>query len=260
MRPPVSTLAHRHGMFDVRRSPRSDPHRLSRRLDHEWAALRRRRSALAAVGTWGLTPSPIVDLDEVLAATGYRQAAGPDHNETLRRLLALARTDDLAARIVLQRILPGLLAIVRRRGVRHGAAGLFEELIGTAWIAIRLTHVAADSEHVAATLISDAAHRAFVAPARRRSAREVAVDPGAFAETPDPRVATALEELAALLREAREHGLPSEDVELVRELVRAESTTAVAAARQVTARTVRNHRDRAVYGIRRRTQEDPAAA
>jgi hypothetical protein len=39
--------------------------------------------------------------------------------------------------------------------------------------------------------------------------------------------------------------------------VRAESTAVVAAARQVTPRTVRNHRDRAVYSIRRLTDVDP---
>lgn len=129
-----------------------------------------------------------------------------------------------------------------------------------AWVAIRRTHVAADSEHVAATLISDATHRAFVAPRRRRSAREMTIDPGAFADEPDHTVTTPLEELAALVREARERGLPSEDLELVRALMRVESTAAVAAARSVTARTVRNHRDRAVYRIRRRTEVDPEAA
>ena len=239
-------------------SPSSDPtHLLSSSLDREWAALRRRPDVRATVTSWNLTSPPIGDLDALLAATGYRVAATDAHNEVLRRLLDRARHDDLAARIVLQRILPGLLAAVRRRGLRHGSEGLLEELVGWAWISIRLAHVAAGSRHVAATLVNDATHRAFVAPRRRRSSREIAVDPGSFVDEPDTTDPTPLEELAALIAEARRRGLPGEDLALVRDLVRAESTAVVAAARQVTPRTVRNHRDRAVYSIRRLTDVDP---
>lgn len=260
MRPAVRPGAHVRPMPHACRPPLVDAHLLSARLDREWAGLRGRPVVVARARRWALTDRPIVDLDELLVATGFRQRpAGPAHNEAMRHLLDRARTDDLAARIVLQRILPGLLAVVRRRGWRDGAAGLFEELIGTAWIAIRVTYVAPDSEHVAATLINDAAHRAFVAPRRRKSAREVTVDPGAFVEEPDRRTITPLEELAELVREARQRGLPAGDVDLVRALMQTESTTAVAAARRVTARTVRNHRERAVYRIRRRTEVDPAA-
>jgi hypothetical protein len=220
---------------------------------------------LATVAGWQLTDGRGGDLDELLLATGYRHAARPDGNEVLRRLLDRARAGDgsggrdLAGRIVLQRILPGLLAVVRRRGYGRGTAGLFEELIGTAWISIRVAHVAPDSRHVAATLISDATHRAFVAPRRRRSAREVVTDPIAFVEEAATEELTPLEELAALVAEARGRGLPSEDLTTVRDLMRTESTALVAAARAVTARTVRNHRDRAVYSIRRLTEPDPTA-
>ncbi len=259
MRPAVRVWAHGRRMIHVRR-PLTARDRLSRRLDLDWAALRRRPDVVAEVRRWSLTAGPLADLDELLAVTCYRRPPTDEHNETLRRLLARARTDDLAARIVLQRILPGLLAAVRRRSRRHGPSGLFEELVGCAWISIRRARVGEESEHVAATLISDAVHRAFVAPGRRRSAREVTIEPGAFADQPDPDPTTPLEELAGLFREARERGLPSEDVELVQALMRSESTAAVAAARNVTARTVRNHRDRAAYRIRRRTEVDPEAA
>ncbi len=238
---------------------RDPAQQLSARLDREWAALRRRPDVLAAVVAWRVTPRPPGDLDDVLAATGYRRAATPADNAVLRRLLDRARDDDLAGRIVLQRILPGLLAAVRRRGYGRGSAGLLEELVGSAWISIRVARVAPGSRHVAATLVSDATHRAFVAPRRRRSAQEVITDPTAFVEEPDTAEPTSLEELAGLVAEARRHGLPGEDLTIVRELMRAESTTTVAAVRNVTARTVRNHRDRAVYSIRRLTEPDPAA-
>ena len=232
---------------------------LSCRLDREWAALRRRPDVLRAVARWGVSAAPCEDLDALLASTGHRAAAATaGHNELLRRILDRARDDDLAARIVLQRILPGLLAVVRRRGVTHGSAGLLEELIGSAWISIRVAHVAPGSRHVAATLVSDATHRAFVAPRRRRSAREIAVDPVAFGEEPDTTEPTPLEELAGLVAEARRRGLAGEDLALVQDLMRAESTSIVAAGRHVTPRTVRNHRKRAVHSIRRLTGVDPA--
>ena len=49
-----------------------------------------------------------------------------------------------------------------------------------------------------------------------------------------------------------------EDLALVQDLMRAESTSIVAAGRHVTPRTVRNHRKRAVHSIRRLTGVDPA--
>jgi hypothetical protein len=232
---------------------------LSVQLDREWAALRRRRSVLDSVRGWNLIDGPLADLDEVLAATGHRRTGTPAHNAALRRLLDRARTDDLAARIVLQRILPGLLAQVRRRAIRHGTSGLFEELVGSAWTSIRVAFVAPESRHVAAILVNDAAHRAFVAPARRRSSCEFAVDPGTFADRSGGVDVTPVEELAGLVREARERGLASEDLALVRDLMRTESPSALAAERKVTARTIRNHRARAVYSIRRLTDVDPLA-
>jgi len=231
---------------------------LSERLDGDWSRLRRQPSALSAVRRWRLATAPVTDLDDLLVATGYRRrTATAAENELLHGLLDRARTDDLAARIVLQRMLPGLLADVRRRG-HHGAGcrGLFEELLANAWITIRVSHVAERSEHVAATLVRDACHRTFVAPGRRRSAGEVAVDPGSFVDEPDDTQVTPLEELAAVVGEARHRGLDPADVQLIRDLMRVESPTRLAAQREVTPRTVRNHRDRAVYSIRRLT--DPA--
>jgi len=232
---------------------------LSESLDRDWSRLRRRPGALRAIRRWRLSTTPVSDLDDLLVATGYRRRTStPAENELLHRLLDRARTDDLAARIVLQRMLPGLLADVRRRG-RHssGCRGLFEELLANAWIAIRVTYVAEGSEHVAATLVRDACHRTFVAPKRRRSADEVAVDPLMFVDEPDETEATPLEELAAIVAEARHHGLDATDVQLVRDLMRVEAPTKLAAERQITTRTVRNHRDRAVYSIRRLSEPAP---
>lgn len=248
---------HRTDLRPTRRSSRGD---LSTRLDREWGALRRDPRALTAVGRWGLRDRPFVDLDEVLDAVGYRQTPVAAHNDLLHALTDQARTDDLAARIVLQRMLPGLLADVRRRGgFGRGTAGLFEELLANAWITIRVAHIDPTSACVAGTLVRDACYRTFRAPLRRRVVDEVSVDPGSFTDQPAPADQTALEELAEVVGEARARGLGADDVELVRALVRAESPGEVARDRQVTPRTVRNHRDRAVHEIRRLTDAVPAA-
>ncbi len=238
MRPP----AHR------RRVPSKKRHVLSTSLDREWRALARRPIAVARARSWRVTDQPFDDLDELLVLLGFRTEHRPAHNERLLRLVEIARHDDLAARVVLQRVLPGLLAVVHRR---RGRDGTFEELAGAAWLAIRACRTDTCPEQVAANVVRDAAYRAFTAPARRRSATEIAVDPRTLEETPDvPRIGPA-EELALLLADAREVGVAAGDLALVRDLVVAGSPSQVAARRNVTPRTVRNHRDRITARLRR---------
>src|SRR5262245_35946950 len=107
---------------------RPDRQVLSSRLDREWRALRHDPAALARVRSWALTPAAVGDLDELLVLAGYRVPHTPGRNALLLRLVVLAADDELAARIVLQRLLPGLLAVIRRR--RRSSDGSFEELLG----------------------------------------------------------------------------------------------------------------------------------
>jgi hypothetical protein len=79
----------------------------------------------------------------------------------------------------------------------------------------------------------------------------VAVDPRALDDEPVARAVTACEELAELLGDARRAGFDPIDLDLVRDLLRTGSPAAVAAERKVTTRTVRNHRDRVTYRLRR---------
>ena len=77
------------------------------------------------------------------------------------------------------------------------------------------------------------------------------MDPRTLEETPYTTVVSPCEELALLLGEARAAGVPGRDLDLVCHLVRAGSPSTVAAEREVTVRTVRNHRDRATARLRR---------
>jgi hypothetical protein len=219
---------------------------LSDRLDHEWTLIRSRPRVVARARRWGVTDRPFADLDGLLALAGHGTARTPEANEVLGRLVDAARVDELASRVVLQRLLPGLLATVRRRG--HD--GAFEELFGAAWLAIRSYRTDRRPERIAANLVHDAAYATFTAPRRRRSASEVAIDPRRLDDSPADVVVGPFEELVALLAEARADGLPDEDLELVRHLVRSGSSSAVAADCRVTARTVRNRRDRATARLR----------
>ena len=90
----------------------------------------------------------------------------------LRRLVVAAADDRLAARIVLQRLLPGLLAIVRREQQRERDVDAFDLLAAEAWMAIVTYHPDRRPTDIAARLLNDARHRAFTTP-RRRQVRSV---------------------------------------------------------------------------------------
>src|SRR5688572_8723362 len=82
------------------------------RLQREWDRLRHRPSVVERARAWGVTDHGFDDLDALLALAGFRSAATDDTEAVLRRLVIRAADDELAARIVLQRVLPGLLALV----------------------------------------------------------------------------------------------------------------------------------------------------
>jgi len=226
------------------------------RLDADWDRLRRCRRALARVRGWAsgepadplsVLLSDIDDLDSIVAAT-QRGAAHDD--DILRRLVERARHDELAGRIVVQRLLPGLIS----RSVRHRsyADGIdpVEIVVAAAWIAVRSFDTERRCRHVAASLISDAVFNAFRAPLRRRSAGEQVRAPARFEYLVAPIAAPSpLEELADVVRAARCAGVPADDLELLRRLAQVESTTTIAREREVTTRTIRNHRARAVARI-----------
>ena len=209
--------------------------------------LARRPDAVARANRWGVVPWRLAHLDELLRATGFGVEDTAAHNLVLARLVVIGRHDELAARVAMQRVLPGLLATARRR--RCFERNAFEELAGAAWLAIRSCRAEA-KEHVAAYLVRDAAYRAFTAPSRRRSATEIAVDPRTLDEEPAVERVGPCEELALLLADARESGVPGADIDLFRQLADVGSPGRVARIREVTPRTIRNHRDRAAARLR----------
>lgn len=235
-------------------------HTFARQLDADWARLRHHPPALAVARSWagagrsdplrGLV-AEVDDLETIRLATQRGASGGGEGDQLLLQLLALAPVHPLAGRIVLQRILPGLISASARYRSAHRGADPVELVVATAWIAIQHYDVHRRRRHVAASLISDAVYQTFRQPFRRRSAAEVSVPARMFSGRPanDSPISPEIE-LAGVLAEARRCGVEDHALDVVRQLVRAGSTQAVAEQWGVTARTVRTHRAEAVAQIR----------
>ncbi|MEP6298583.1 MAG: hypothetical protein ABJ382_14745, partial [Ilumatobacter sp.] len=210
------------------------------------------------VRSWSNDPAlaPIVsdirDLDELVRATSRAAGRNGSGDEILRSLITLAIDDELAGRIVLQRILPGLISRSRRwDGHAHGGDAC-DVSIGAAWLAIRTFDVHTRSRHVAPSLISDSLWIGFRRSARRKVEQEVPVPANVLTAYAAPaREAAPLEALAGTLRAARLAGVPAADLELMRSIVVAGSPSQAARQCEVTVRTIRNRRDAASSRIRR---------
>lgn len=240
---------------------------LTTQLDREWRRLRRDDRALRTACSWIGAVRPdgalatilddLDDLDDLVAATDRAadppgdRPGGRRGDEILLELVALARHHQLAGRIVLQRILPGLLSRSSRYSefqVGHGTADI---VVASAWLVIHTYDHERRPRQVAAALISDAVFSAFRQPYRRRAATEQLRPIESWIRVPAAEPpAPPIEEFATVVAEARRHGVDSEHLDLLRDLVRTGSSALVAAELGVTDRTVRNRRLRAVEHVR----------
>jgi DNA-directed RNA polymerase specialized sigma24 family protein len=245
----VNTEAHDPGMTRPPSTTRPTRPGVAARLQWEWDRLRYRPRIVERARAWAVTDVVFEDLDGLLALAGFRATATDETEAVLRRLVGRAASDELAARIVLQRVLPGLLALVRRRHARSGD-DMLEHLVAAAWIAIRTFAPNRRPACLAAALIDEADHACFCRPGRRMSSTEVTFDPARATGMPDERKVSACEELARVLADARAAGVPADDLELVRHLLRTGSPGQVARDLQVSARTIRNRRDRVTLRLR----------
>jgi DNA-directed RNA polymerase specialized sigma24 family protein len=220
------------------------------RLDREWARLRRCPVAVRHAAGWAIVEGPLRDLDQVLAAVGMATRSTPDTESKMRRLVLLARDDSLAARVAVQRLLPGLLAVVRRR--RGEAEHVLDELLGVLWIVIRTFQPSRRPSCMAAALISDADYGAFRSHWRRASSGEqpIGIRPDACEAPPPPE--TSRQIVLGLLAEAShgDGGLSQADLELVCRTLDDVPTVEIARELDVTPRTVRNRRDRITDRLR----------
>lgn len=253
MRPPVSGPSSVAGMPShalaetVHHSSTCRPLRLGDRLNAEWARLRVHRVAVRRAAGWAIVEGALHDLDQILLAVGHQTRWSSANEAAMRRLIAHAAYDELAARVAIQRILPGLLAIVRRRGGREGT---LDELIGAAWIGVRTFDPTRRPACLAAALVADADYRAFRMAWRRRSTGEL---PAGVVPRPLQLVAEAITEeptLSSVLTDGAEAGIPDADLALIRDIAEAVPTQELAARLGLTERAVRYRRDRITDRLR----------
>lgn len=253
------------------RLPQTDNRPLLARLEREWQALNMRPAVLRRAQGWGVA-APFGSLDQLLAAAGYwpsRQArlvvagapaagtsaTGPTRpgcsaNEVLAQLVRAARTDDVAARVVLQRVLPGVVARARRWGSHRtgGSADAFDELLSVTWTVIREFPVERRPLHVAANLLRDSEYRAFERANRRLLVHELTAP-----HLLDGPVLTgdALDATAELAEVVAAAGMLTErELQLIELLARGCSAAEAAVALRVSERTIRNHREVLVHRLR----------
>ncbi len=136
-------------------------------LDREWTALDRSPASTAALRRWATTQPALAGLDSlgaVLAARTHPKAAPA----ILSCLAQLAGEDALAARTLLQALLPGLVRMATTSADDDPAA--LDELVSLAWERIR-SYPTRRPGSVAANVLLDVhkryrEHRAIEAPAR----------------------------------------------------------------------------------------------
>jgi hypothetical protein len=223
------------------------------RLQREWNLLSRRRSAVARATAWKLTPSVLSSLDDLLVLTGLGTApAHPASDETLRRLVTLARHDDLAARVVLQRMLPGLSNCAKRNANGFDTQlDALDELLTEAWTVIRSFPIESRDRYVIKNMLRDCEYRAFL-KARRRMLVQDVTDPTDLdrAVDADEGADEPIGIIVELLRRARFAGMSDADVAVVVTLLNTSTVKQAAVALRVTDRTVRNRRESAVRQLR----------
>jgi len=239
-------------------------------LDREWQRLSRCPRSVRTANSWRLCPEDFASLDDLLAAAGFRgKKCDSVADQVLARLVRRAATDPLAARIVLQRVMPPMVAIARRRGKSCG--GGFDEAMASVlshvWEVIRTYQIERRPAKIAANIVRDTEYFAFV---RGNRSRPLHVSLDEMPEHATMKLATDADgnrlsggygpaEIASsvlvreLLREARMNDLSAQSTRVLEALC--DKTLAeYAAALGISERMARNIRREAVNELRVRTR------
>ena len=215
------------------------------RLQREWNLLSLRRSAVERASAWKLGPRSLDSLDELLVLTGLGTGpVHPDSDDNLRRLVVLARHDDLAARVVLQRMLPGLSACAKRHSNGFDTQlDALDELLTEAWTVIRSFAIERRDRYVIKNLLRDCEYRAFLRAKRKMLVHEL-TDPARLdrAVEQDSSIDEPLDVVVELLGRAKAAGMSEADIRMVVTLMNTSTVKQAAIALCVTDRTIRNRR------------------
>lgn len=228
----------------------------------EWFAMCTNRRVLRTVNTWGLPGLSIGHLDELLVRSGLDGSAEDDDaDQYLAHIQRRAASDELAARVMLQRLLPAMLKMANKRGpiVDNGTVGAFEIIVSAAWVVIRRYPIDRRPVHVAGNLVRDIEYAAFVRDKRLKSSTEetvvgdLALDLAAAQHdrdhaSVDPVAAEG--ELEALLSDLSRLGLSSGDLCMLRSVMNDVNSAEIGDALGINARSARNRRASALKRAR----------
>ena len=198
-------------------------------------------------------PHAVDDLDDVLELCGFGRAIDDhDGDKLLWHLVKHAETCDIAARIVLHRILPALMAMAKRRGqLTHGGMeAAMSDILATAWCVIREYPHQRRHHKVAANLVRDTEYHAFVRHHRLRHVDETQVGDEMLQRMIEANTNDTSYEIVDVLNEAAEMGVDPRHLELLREFASGRTSDDIAARLGVSSRTVRNHKRNAVDAMR----------
>ena len=256
-------MTKRHTITTVHRSPIT-------LLENEWTRMNHSLRVLRTVNSWGLGTCEFHSLNELLHAAGFRTAKSDAvADQTLAKLVRRAATDELAGRIVLQRVLPPLISIAQRRG-RIRSTG-FDDALGMvlshAWEVIRTYPIERRPAKIAANIVRDVEYFAFVRSERRRPTIEILSNEEEYGSNTrsadllsheDPFGRTFGEslpeiELEHLLQQARDNNVSEKSLSILRALS-TQSLDEFAAEHQITRRTARDWMLAATNELRVRTQ------
>jgi hypothetical protein len=229
-----------------------------RQLVDDWAALATKPRLVRQVNDWGLPGAPIAHLDDALERAGFgHEATYTEGDQYLAALVRRAQHDELAGRIVLQRILPPLIAIAARRGriVQGGFTEAFTLTMAQAWILIRTYPIERRPAKIASNLVRDAEYHAFVRDARMKRVSECSLSDEMLSTAPAPLVEpTGEHELRELLYNADPDVLSPRQFDVLSRIGEGESFDDIAADYCVSMRTVRGWRREAINALRERMQ------
>jgi hypothetical protein len=251
----------RHGRCMPRHPRPSAGTSVSRPLNEEWDRLVADPRTARRVAAWPAVLASHAGPEVLLAAVG-RDGGLPMAvaDQVLAELVRMAAQDPLAARIALQRVLPGLVQIaVRRTAHRHDRRQrLFDDLVANAWLVIRSYPLGRRPVKIAVNVLRDAEYLTCVRPARLLSASERPIAVPAESRhlvscgldgrpEDDPDIPAEVAEVLALGAAA---GVDRRDVAMLGSVVLGGwSVDEVAARFAVTTRTVRNRRVRATAAL-----------
>ena len=229
------------------------------RLSDEWARIARRPRAISQANQWNLPGGPVDHLDVVLERCGFDQPGNQNqHDEYLSDLVRIAAHDQLAARIVLQRIIPGLISIAVRRApiTANGLAGAFDLVTSAAWLVICQFPIDRRPRRVAANLLMDIEYLAFVRDSRLKSSRnEQPLHPDGMLGIESGRlhahdtVSDPVSDASAfdlMMHSFSMTGVSERDLQMLRAVAYDINSTEAAAILGLSPRSVRNRRENAL--------------